>query len=104
MIINVNTHSLQPLNINDPSIKLAGCEVMVEKRVHFKLFLPNDKIISVKSKSTKIMADILRTILHRYGYSLDQVRIVTDNGTINLNTPVTTVDNTKLTVQLKEGK
>ncbi|KAJ8978977.1 hypothetical protein NQ317_001450 [Molorchus minor] len=82
----------KPTDISEPSAKLAGCEVTVEQRVVFKLDLPNRKTISVKSKYTKIIIDVLRPILYKYQYNLDQV-VVTDGGEpINLHLPVTSID------------
>ncbi|KAJ8930531.1 hypothetical protein NQ314_016644 [Rhamnusium bicolor] len=92
----------KPMDVNEPSIKLAGCEVTVEQRVVFKLDLPNRKIISVKSKYTKIIVDVLRPILHKYQYNLDQVVVTNANVPINLHLPVTSIDGARLNVQLCE--
>lgn len=91
------------MDISEPSTKLAGCEVTVEQRVVFKLDLPNRKIISVKSKYTKIIVDVLRPILHKYQYNLDQVIVTNKNGPIDLRLPVTSIDGERLNVQLLEG-
>lgn len=91
------------MDISEPSTKLAGCEVTVEQRVVFKLDLPNRKIISVKSKYTKIIVDVLRPILHKYQYNLDQVVVTNKNGPIELRLPVTSIDGERLNVQLLEG-
>lgn len=84
-------------------MKLANCEVIVEQKVHFKLYLPNQKVISVKSKYTKIISDILRTILLRYEYTLEQVKVTVDWNLVNLAFPVTSIDGRRVVVQLIEG-
>lgn len=87
--------------MNEPSTKLAGCEVTVEQRVVFKLDLPNRKVISVKSKYTKLIMEVLRPILHKYNYNLDEVKVTkAGNELVPLNQQVTTIDNMRLNVQL----
>ncbi|RZC33398.1 regulator of G-protein signaling loco, partial [Asbolus verrucosus] len=87
-------------DINEPSSKLAGCEVTVEQRVVFKLDLPNKKVISVKSKYTKIIADVLRPILLKYNYNLDQVKVaLNENELVDIHLPVTSIDEKRLKIQ-----
>uniref|UniRef100_A0AAG5CWK9 RGS domain-containing protein n=1 Tax=Anopheles atroparvus TaxID=41427 RepID=A0AAG5CWK9_ANOAO len=85
--------SSKPLDLDGPSVSLAGKEVNIDQRVVFKLNLPNRKMISVKSKATKPLADVLRPILHKYNYELDQMK-VTDASDVGLDMtqPVTAVD------------
>lgn len=87
------------------SASLSGCEVLIEQRVVFKLDLPNRKVISVKSKTTKILLDVLRPILHKYGYVLDglHVTICGTNDVVDVTLPVTSVDTRRLNIQLAEG-
>lgn len=63
------------LDLDLPSTTIAGCEVIIEQRVVFKLDLPNRKIISVKSKPCKVLAEVLRPILHKYNYRLELVTV-----------------------------
>lgn len=65
----------KPLALDSDSISIAGKEVTIEQRIVFKLDLPNRKVISVKSKTTKQLEDVLRPILSRYNYRLDLVRV-----------------------------
>lgn len=90
------------MDVSEPSTKLAGCEVTVEQRVVFKLDLPNRKIISVKSKYTKIIVDVLRPILHKYQYNLDQVVVLNGNSPVDLHQPVTSIDGLRLNVALRD--
>lgn len=89
------------LDVAESSGKLAGCEVTVEQRVVFKLDLPNRKIISVKSKYTKIIVDVLRPILHKYKFNLEDVVVTRVGYPVDVHLPVTTIDNARLNVQLK---
>lgn len=93
----------KPLDIAENSTQLAGCEVTVEQRVVFKLDLPNKKIISVKSKYTKNIVDVLRPILHKYKFSLEDVTVSKAGYPVDINLSVTTIDNARLNIQLKDG-
>ncbi|XP_060536156.1 regulator of G-protein signaling loco [Cylas formicarius] len=91
------------LNISESSLKLAGCEVTVEQRVVFKLDLPNRKIISVKSRYSKIIADVLRPTLHKYKFNLEQTNVTRAGCPIDISLPVTSIDMDRLNISLKEG-
>jgi regulator of G-protein signaling len=66
---------LQPLSLDEDSTVLAGKEVRVEQRAVFRLDLPNRKTVGVKAKPGKSLAEILRPILHKYGYKLELVTL-----------------------------
>lgn len=85
-------------------MKLTGCEVTVEQRVVFKVDLPNRKTISIKSKSTKKIIDVLRPSLHKYQFSIDQVLIFSGNKLIDLHLAITSIDGHRLNVKMKDGK
>lgn len=94
----------QSLDVNESSIKLAGCEVTVEQRVVFKLDLPNRKVIAVKSKYTKILTDVLRPILYKYNYNLEQVKVTFRGGeAVDISLPVTSVDGMRLNIEQHQG-
>lgn len=76
----------------------------IEQRVVFKLDLPNRKIIAVKSKYTKILMSVLKPILNKYNYSLDQVKVTINNEIVDLSLPVTAVDGKRLNIQLIDSK
>lgn len=67
------TNSL--IDVDAPSSTLAGKEVLIEQRVIFKLDLPNRKVISVKSKPSKVLEEVLGPILNKYNYRLDLVQV-----------------------------
>lgn len=92
-------------DIESMSTKIAGKQVNIEQRVTFKLDLPNKKIISVKSKPEKVLEEVLRPILHKYHYSLDNVLVHLKDSTPSSGTTrsliklmVTDVDGKRLTI------
>lgn len=93
------------MDVSESSAKLAACEVTVEQRVVFKLDLPNRKVIAVKSKYTKILMDVLRPILHKYNYNLEQVQVTLKSGeSVDISLPVTSVDGMRLNIEQIQGK
>ncbi|XP_045461609.1 regulator of G-protein signaling loco isoform X2 [Harmonia axyridis] len=92
----------KPVDPNEVSSILASCEVKIQQRVVFKLDLPNRKTVSVKSKATKMIIDVLKPILHKYDFTLDQVVVINpkDGGSvIDVRSPITSIDNLRLQVQ-----
>lgn len=65
----------KPLELDQPSTELAGKEVEIEQRVAFKLDLPDPKVISVKSKPKKALGDVLKPILQKYNYRIEEVQV-----------------------------
>ncbi|XP_055539266.1 regulator of G-protein signaling loco isoform X2 [Wyeomyia smithii] len=91
----------KPLDLDGPSSSLAGREVNIDQRVVFKLSLPNRKMISVKSKATKPLGDVLRPILLKYNYELDQMNVYSKDAYLDMSYPVTSVDG--LWLQVRNG-
>lgn len=54
---------------------LGGLEVRLEQRILFRLDLPNRKTVCVKAKPNKLANEVLKPILHKYGYKLDLMTI-----------------------------
>lgn len=69
------SESSKPCDLECMSTRIAGKQVNIEQRVTFKLDLPNKKVISVKSKPEKVLEEVLRPILFKYHYSLDEVQV-----------------------------
>ncbi|KAK6635518.1 hypothetical protein RUM44_000770 [Polyplax serrata] len=92
--------SSKPLDLNEDASTLSNKEIHVEQRIVFKLDLPNRRTISVKSKTTKNLGQVLRSVLHKYSYRLEAIAIcsVSDNEVLELSLPITAVDGKKLTV------
>ncbi|XP_054260544.1 regulator of G-protein signaling loco isoform X2 [Macrosteles quadrilineatus] len=68
-------HSNKQVGLEEDASVLGAQEVRVEDRVVFRLDLPNRKTVAVKSKQGKTLAQVLRPILHRYGYRLEMVTL-----------------------------
>lgn len=47
---------------------------------------------------------VLKPILNKYNYSLDQVKVTIDNEIVDVSLPVTAVDGKRLNIQLIDGK
>jgi regulator of G-protein signaling len=77
---------------------------LIEHRVVFKLDLPNKKVISVKSKTCKVLSEVLRPILHKYNYRLDLVQVFGRDtpDPIEMSLPVTAVDGQRLQIVCKD--
>lgn len=69
----------------------------------FKLDLPNKKVISVKSKTCKVLSEVLRPILHKYNYRLDLVQVFCKESSdpMDMALPVTAVDGQRLQIMCK---
>lgn len=94
----------KPLDLDGLSKQLAGNEVLIEQRVIFKLDLPNKKVISVKSKTCKMLSEVLRPILHKYQYRLDLVQVYGRESAdpLDMSLSVTAVDGQRLQIVCKE--
>lgn len=92
------------MDLDDTSNGLSGNEVFIEQRVIFKLDLPNRKVISVKSKPSKLVCEVLRPILHKYSYRLDMVEAFSKESSDPIDTAlqVTSVDGMRLQIVCKE--
>lgn len=66
---------LQVICLDDDASSLSGQEVTVERKVVFRLDLPNRKTILVKSRGCNSLSHVLRPILIKYGYSIDMVTL-----------------------------
>lgn len=65
----------QPLNLNDDISTLGSKEVTIERRVLFRMDLPNKKSIGVKAKPNRLIKDVFKPILTKYGYKLDTIDV-----------------------------
>ncbi|XP_037793227.1 regulator of G-protein signaling loco-like isoform X2 [Penaeus monodon] len=88
----------------EDSSVLGGLEVRLEQRILFRLDLPNRKTVCVKAKPNKLANEVLKPILHKYGYKLDLMTIhkVGEEKGVNLKCHVNELDGDRLVVQTKE--
>lgn len=93
------------MDLDETSSGLSGNEVFIEQRVIFKLDLPNRKVISVKSKPSKLVFEVLKPILHKYSYRLDMVEAFgKGNEPIDTALQVTSVDGMRLQIVCKDDE
>ncbi|XP_017035815.1 regulator of G-protein signaling loco isoform X2 [Drosophila kikkawai] len=94
--------STKSIDVQQPSQLLAGKEVVIERRVAFKLDLPDPKVISVKSKPKKQLHEVIRPILNKYNYKMEQVQVILRDtqAPLDLNQPVTMADGQRLRIVL----
>ncbi|KPU80688.1 uncharacterized protein Dana_GF16141, isoform D [Drosophila ananassae] len=88
------------IDLQQPSQLLAGKEVLIERRVAFKLDLPDPKTISVKSKPKKQLHEVIRPILNKYNYKMEQVQVILRDtqAPMDLMQPVTMADGQRLRI------
>lgn len=63
------------MDVSLPVCDLPCEELRVEKRALFRLDLPNRKSVGVKAKPQRTIRDVLRPILKKYGYNIDNIII-----------------------------
>ncbi|XP_037944886.1 regulator of G-protein signaling loco isoform X3 [Teleopsis dalmanni] len=92
--------SAKSIDLQNSATVIAGKEVFIEQRVAFKLDLPDPKVISVKSKPKKQLQEVVRPILLKYNYSIDNVHVVfrDTHEMVDLSLPVTIVDGQRLQI------
>ncbi|XP_034663392.1 regulator of G-protein signaling loco isoform X3 [Drosophila subobscura] len=94
--------STKSIDLQQSSQLLAGKEVVIERRVAFKLDLPDPKVISVKSKPKKQLHEVIRPILTKYNYKMDNVQVIMRDtqAPLDLMQPVTMADGQRLRIVL----
>jgi len=94
--------SNKSIDTQQSSQLLAGKEVLIERRVAFKLDLPDPKVISVKSKPKKQLHEVIRPILNKYNYKMECVQVLLRDtqAPLDLMQPVTVADGQRLQIAL----
>ena len=80
---------------------ILGCtEVRVEQRVNFKLEIPGQRTLSVKTKTCKRVRDVLAPLLRQYHWDLAETAVLAEDGnTVDIDIDVKDIDNRKLLVR-----
>ncbi|XP_029644744.1 regulator of G-protein signaling 12 isoform X3 [Octopus sinensis] len=94
----------KPLDLAEDMSILGSKEVLVERRTFFRVELPNQKIIGVKAKPNKLIYDVFRPILQKYGYKIDNIslQMTSDQGSLDLQIPVSSINDQQVLVVPKE--
>ncbi|KAL4231489.1 termination of G-protein coupled receptor signaling pathway [Mactra antiquata] len=90
----------KPLNLNEDISTLGSKEVTIERRVLFRMDLPNKKSIGVKAKPNRLIKDVFKPILHKYGYKIDtiDVHLSGQTDTLCLDNLVSTIDSQRVII------
>ncbi|XP_064600347.1 regulator of G-protein signaling loco-like [Liolophura sinensis] len=92
------------LDLNNDISSLGSKDIILEKRVFFRMDLPNHKFIGVKAKPNRSIRDVFKPILHKYGYKIDGVLIQMSgqNGTVDIECPTSSLDNKRILIIPKD--
>ncbi|KAH9503248.1 hypothetical protein Btru_068556 [Bulinus truncatus] len=90
----------KPLDLNEDISTLGSKEIVIERRVLFRLDLPNGKSIGVKAKPNRSIRDVFKPILTKYGYNIDSigVHLVGLHELLDLNMSVSDLDNQRAVI------
>ncbi|XP_067936118.1 regulator of G-protein signaling 12-like isoform X3 [Watersipora subatra] len=73
-------------------------EVRVEKRSVFRIVLPDKRNVGVKAKPHRTVRDVLRPILLKYGFNIDEVVVTQSGEVVSHEVLVSSVDERRLTI------
>ncbi|XP_070209927.1 regulator of G-protein signaling 12-like isoform X2 [Littorina saxatilis] len=90
----------EPLDLEEDISTLGSKEVVIERRVLFRLDLPNHKSIGVKAKPNRSIRDVFKPILNKYGHRIDTcgVQLSGLSEFLDLDIPVSDLDNQRVIV------
>ncbi|XP_035232278.1 regulator of G-protein signaling loco-like [Stegodyphus dumicola] len=97
--------SHQPLDHGTDVTTLSCKEIRVEQVILFCIDLPNKKTIGVKAKNNKVCGDILKPVLHKYGYKMDHVTMTVASlqKPVVKSAPITSIDNQRILIEVKDS-
>ncbi|XP_072030546.1 regulator of G-protein signaling 12-like isoform X2 [Amphiura filiformis] len=83
---------------------LAGAEVVIERRIIFKIELPNHRVIGVKSKPTKKIIEVLRPVTYKYKLMLDSLVVHLSESPVPLDLDITvaSLDGQRILIETME--
>ncbi|KAL3863633.1 hypothetical protein ACJMK2_005383 [Sinanodonta woodiana] len=93
----------KPLNLSEDISVLGSKEVIIEKQVLFQMDLPNKKSIGVKAKPNKVILDVFKPILHKYGFRIDSIEVYLSGhiAVLDLDGLASSLDNQRVVVVSK---
>ncbi|XP_056005277.1 regulator of G-protein signaling 12-like isoform X4 [Ostrea edulis] len=95
----------KPLDLGEDISSLGSKEVMIERRVLFRMDLPHRKSIGVKAKPNRTVRDVFKPILNKYGFKLDSitVQLSGQTGYVDIDEQVSTIDNQRVVIATVEN-
>ncbi|XP_052771613.1 regulator of G-protein signaling loco-like isoform X3 [Mya arenaria] len=93
----------KPLNLNEDISTLGSKEVTIERRVLFRMDLPNKKCIGVKAKPNRLIRDVFKPILNKYGFRMEtiDVHLCGQSESLCLDDIVSSIDSQRVIVLLQ---
>ncbi|VDI53898.1 regulator of G-protein signaling [Mytilus galloprovincialis] len=90
----------KPLDLSEDISTLGSKEVMIERRVLFRMDLPNRKSIGVKAKPNRTIRDVFKPILNKYGFKLDNIFVQLSGKpeVLDIDEQVSTIDNQRVVI------
>ncbi|XP_052099872.1 regulator of G-protein signaling 12-like isoform X2 [Mytilus californianus] len=90
----------KPLDLAEDISTLGSKEVMIERRVLFRMDLPNRKSIGVKAKPNRTIRDVFKPILNKYGFKLDNIFVQLSGkpDVLDIDEQVSTIDNQRVVI------
>ncbi|XP_074640641.1 regulator of G-protein signaling 12-like [Tubulanus polymorphus] len=94
----------KPMDLNVDVATMSGKEIVIEKRVLFRMNLPNKKFLGVKAKPTRSINKVFEPILLKYGLNLDDVvlHLAGSSSPLDPEVSVSTIENKQVMVQSRE--
>ncbi|GAB1610355.1 regulator of G-protein signaling 12-like isoform X3 [Argonauta hians] len=97
----------KPLDLSEDMSVLGSKEVLVERRTFFRVKLPCQKVIGVKAKPSKLIYDVFRPILQKYGVKIDNMclQLATEEGqqgVLDVQIPVSSIADHQILVTPKQ--
>ncbi|CAG5131037.1 unnamed protein product [Candidula unifasciata] len=91
------------VDLNDDISTLGSKEIVIERRVLFRLDLPDGKSVAAKAKPNRSIRDVLKPILTKYGYSLENIsmNVTSCQELIGMEMPVTKLDNQRVVLAVE---
>ncbi|XP_030841225.1 regulator of G-protein signaling 12-like isoform X1 [Strongylocentrotus purpuratus] len=77
------------INLDQLATEMIGKQIVVERRVVFKIELPNKRVIGVKSKLTKKIIEVLRPVTYKYKLQLDALVVHLSDSPVPLDLDIT---------------
>ncbi|XP_041477707.1 regulator of G-protein signaling 12-like isoform X4 [Lytechinus variegatus] len=77
------------INLEQLATEMIGRQIVVERRVVFKIELPNKRVIGVKSKLTKKIIEVLRPVTYKYKLQLDALVVHLSDSPVPLDLDIT---------------
>ncbi|XP_064630120.1 regulator of G-protein signaling 12-like isoform X2 [Lineus longissimus] len=106
-VVSIDVYPLgsdKALDIHADISTVSAKEMVIERRVLFRMDLPNKKCIGIKAKPKRSVANVVRPVLHKYGYKLDNVvmHMANSPAMVTMEAEVSTLEHQRVVIQSRE--